>query len=1215
MRKWKKRRGFSALAALMMCLALLPAALAAEPRVSGLCEHHTEHDAAVCGYVEAVPGVSCQCGETGREGEVVHAGDCGYAEAVEGVPCGYVCGICEAAARDEADMTAPQETGAGMIDGGPADGDTNRPAAGDSAAPEAGAAESGDVGESPDVSRQEPAGTPEDPTEAPEDGEKPTVSQQEPAGTPEDPVEAPEGGEKLTVSQQTPADMPGAVPDNPVEVPEDALDIRGGVLVELKKAWVLAEQEALGGASPYVSVRIPDGVTAIGDNAFNPSKGYYAVSLDFSGAASLTSIGMQAAIHAPLRGVLDLSATRVETIDGMAFNDCTQLEGVILPDTLRELGSLDKGGTFSDCKNLRFVRLAGSPEDACFVLPENLTYIGRQTFRNAFDSGLDVRVAIPAGVETIGSEAFYSSAISQIVVKKKPGSSHGYGLYDAKAFQTRNSNLLVIFPNKKTSEWYTGWQSPPAEVKNAVAYCVTLRFVINNQMQSEEKLGGQSISYVKDATGTWIKDNDYRLPELVNPSAPAKLGYDLCWAINGKPLTEDSILSAEKDMVTLYPSSYVYCIQQPAISATVDGVVKADFQGGIPALDVELNGEDDVCRVGVRVSHPLLKDQSGTEEDYVYFQYRWWDEVMTGNPDVPNTPCGPRSEAEPDLFSNSTESPPAPIEAPEIPITGPDHARTARYPGSNGDNHYMVEIFGYHVVNGQEELFYKSHRNFIDFISGTDREATTDRSYLLHVDVHQNYLLTVNCVDGSGVTVLKTEVFSVAAGERPEIVLPEIEHYVTPELSGLPERMEGDVTVSVQYGRARHTVAFDTNGGGAAEARSVPYGGTVDVLPLPVRDGYTFIGWNTEAAGTGSGFTTETVVKGDLTVYAQWRQHSAVGISASQTSISGGGAVTLTVTSPDLANTTVTCGNAAYHPVRGADGAWSVTLPNATASYTFTASFPGSATHTAASASCTVSVTAYTAPSGGGGGGGGRPSGGSGTGTTTIIDQQVPLANDLQLNREDHFAYVKGYADGTVRPNNSITRAQAATIFYRLLTDTSREIYFRESSGFTDVADGHWAGKAISTLSNAGVINGFQDGTFRPDAYITRAQFTAMTARFDTVLPGLENPFADVPEDHWARDQIAYAADRGWVLRGGNFRPQENISRVEVMDLLNNVLDRRVDEEGLLENVVTWSDVKAGDPYYYVVLEATISHNYERREKDQTTERWTELTEDPVWSE
>lgn len=1214
MRKWKKRRGFSALVALTMCLDLLPAALAAEPRVSGLCEHHTEHDAAVCGYVEAVPGVSCQCGETDREGGVVHAGDCGYAEAVEGVPCGYVCGICEAAARDEADMTAPQETGAGMIDGGPADGDTDQSAAGDSAAPEDGAAESGDVGESPDVSRQEPAGTPEDPTEAPEDGEKLTVSQQEPAGTPEDPVEAPEGGEKLTVSQQTPADMPGAVPDNPVEVPEDALDIRGGVLVELKKAWVLAEKEALGGASPYVSVRIPDGVTAIGDNAFNPSKGYYAVSLDFSGAASLTSIGMQAAIHAPLRGVLDLSATRVETIGGMAFNDCTQLRGVILPDTLRELGSSYKGGTFSDCKNLRFVRLAGSPEDACFVLPENLTYIGRQTFRNAFDSGLDVRVAIPAGVETIGSEAFYSSAISQIVVKKTGSSawdSDKFSDYSSNAFKTGNLNLLVIFQNMSS---YNAYMWGHSGQKNT-AYGVTLIFTTPTEQIREEKLGGQSIRYEKDAAGTWVLNENYRLPKLVNPSAQEKPGYDLCWAVSGKPLTEDSTLSADKETVRLNYYNYTYAIQQPAISATIDGEVKADFEGGIPVLDVELNGKDDVRHVGVQVSHPLLRDQSGTEEDYVYFKYRWWDEVMTGNPDLPgeNTPCGPRSETEPHLFSNSTENPPAPIEAPEIPIAGPHHARTERYPGPNGDNYYMVEIFGYHVENGQEELFYKSHRNFIDFVSDTDGKATTDRSYLLHVDVLQNYPLTVNCMDESGATVLKTEVFSVAAGERPEIVLPKIEHYVTPELPGLPERMEEDVTVSVRYGRARHTVTFDANGGGAAETRSVPYGGTVDVLPVPVRDGYTFIGWNTEESGTGSGFTTETVVKGDLTVYAQWRQNSAVGITASRTSITGGGAVTLTVTSPDPANTTVTCGNAAYHPVRGGDGAWSVTLPNATASYTFTASFPGSATHTAASASCTVSVTAYTAPSGGGGGG--RPSGGSGTGTTTIIDQQVPLANDLQLNREDHFAYVKGYADGTVRPNNSITRAQAATIFYRLLTDTSREIYFRESNSFTDVADGHWVGKAISTLSNAGVINGFQDGTFRPDAYITRAQFTAMTARFDTVLPGLENPFADVPEDHWARDQIAYAADRGWVLRGGNFRPQENISRVEVMDLLNNILDRRVDEEGLLENVVTWSDVKAGDPYYYVVLEATISHNYERREKDQTTERWTELTEDPVWSE
>ena len=135
---------------------------------------------------------------------------------------------------------------------------------------------------------------------------------------------------------------------------------------------------------------------------------------------------------------------------------------------------------------------------------------------------------------------------------------------------------------------------------------------------------------------------------------------------------------------------------------------------------------------------------------------------------------------------------------------------------------------------------------------------------------------------------------------------------------------------------------------------------------------------------------------------------------------------------------------------------------------------------------------------------------------TTINEGEVPLAGDLQLNREDHFAYIKGYQDGTVRPNNPLTRAQVATIYYRLLTDLSRDLYFQETNDFTDVPDDFWACKAISTLANAGIINGFQDGTFRPNAYITRAQFAAMTARFEGVISGLENPFADVSEDYWA---------------------------------------------------------------------------------------------------
>ena len=262
-------------------------------------------------------------------------------------------------------------------------------------------------------------------------------------------------------------------------------------------------------------------------------------------------------------------------------------------------------------------------------------------------------------------------------------------------------------------------------------------------------------------------------------------------------------------------------------------------------------------------------------------------------------------------------------------------------------------------------------------------------------------------------------------------------------------------------------------------------------------------------------------------------------------------------------------------------------------------------------------------PSGGGSSGGssgGRPgtnptNPGAGN-TTTIGDVDVPLAGDLQLNKTDHFAYIKGYQDGTVRPNNPITRAQVATIFYRLLDETSRVIYFQETNDFTDVTDSYWANKAISTLSNAGIITGFNDGTFRPNAYITRAQFAAIAARFDNVVPGLNNPFTDVAEDYWARDLIAFAADRGWITgNGGKFRPLENITRVEVMDFINNVLERHVDKDGLLENAATWSDVPVSDPNYYVVEEATNSHDYTRRTEGQLMENWTKLNEDPVWDE
>ena len=227
----------------------------------------------------------------------------------------------------------------------------------------------------------------------------------------------------------------------------------------------------------------------------------------------------------------------------------------------------------------------------------------------------------------------------------------------------------------------------------------------------------------------------------------------------------------------------------------------------------------------------------------------------------------------------------------------------------------------------------------------------------------------------------------------------------------------------------------------------------------------------------------------------------------------------------------------------------------------------------------------------------------------TIKNPETPMASLPALNKEDHIAYIQGYADGTVRPSNYITRAQVATIFYRLLTEESLDAFYKDTNSFTDIPQSYWANEAISTLSSAGIIGGYADGTFRPDAFITRAQFAAMAVRFSEVTGELPNPFSDVPEEHWARDLIAYAAEIGWIsgYADGTFRPDSYITRAAAMKLVNNMLERQVDGDGLLGDTAQWSDNQPGDWHYYIVLEATNAHDWERRSKKSLVENWTAL--------
>lgn len=224
----------------------------------------------------------------------------------------------------------------------------------------------------------------------------------------------------------------------------------------------------------------------------------------------------------------------------------------------------------------------------------------------------------------------------------------------------------------------------------------------------------------------------------------------------------------------------------------------------------------------------------------------------------------------------------------------------------------------------------------------------------------------------------------------------------------------------------------------------------------------------------------------------------------------------------------------------------------------------------------------------------------------------TPDPEEPELERGDHYAYIFGYEDNTIRPDNDITRAEVATIFYRLLTDASRDEYRTTDNDFTDVSADAWYNETVSTLANAGVLAGYEDGSFRPDAPITRAEYAAIATRFDDLAAGTSS-FTDI-SGHWAEAAINAAYSAGWVggYEDGTFRPDQNITRVEAMALINRVLERAVDSDGMLDDMQRWVDCHPGAWYYADVQEATNSHDYEREEGEKY-ETWTELLPNKVF--
>ena len=227
----------------------------------------------------------------------------------------------------------------------------------------------------------------------------------------------------------------------------------------------------------------------------------------------------------------------------------------------------------------------------------------------------------------------------------------------------------------------------------------------------------------------------------------------------------------------------------------------------------------------------------------------------------------------------------------------------------------------------------------------------------------------------------------------------------------------------------------------------------------------------------------------------------------------------------------------------------------------------------------------------------------------------IPDDDALGLNTTDHFAYIVGYGNGEVRPQNNITRAEVATIFFRLLTDDVRDENLTKTNRYSDVAATSWYNTAVSTLSSMGIITGYPDGTFRPNAAITRAEFAAIAARFDNDGDKTAAKFSDIAT-HWAKDEISIAYNNGWITGypDGTFGPQRDITRAETMTLVNRVLNRQPEtEDDLLPNMTVWTDNANPKAWYYLaVQEATNSHYYKFKTNSKY-EQWTALRETRDW--
>lgn len=475
-------------------------------------------------------------------------------------------------------------------------------------------------------------------------------------------------------------------------------------------------------------------------------------------------------------------------------------------------------------------------------------------------------------------------------------------------------------------------------------------------------------------------------------------------------------------------------------------------------------------------------------------------------------------------------------------------------------------------------------------------------------------------------------------------------------------KIEEGLTIDVKYDLDEHTLTFETNGGSAINPVTVRHGNAVARPADPTKDKYTFIGWYADPEFTEE-YDFATVLEADKTIYAKFELTSTpIGdiyvrydvlhikqlpdgtydlANAEVEHLSAKKDTTVTAVIKDYrathhvnVNRTLSkLTGTAIQPYKGVDGKPVYTILSVYYDldfHTLTFDTMGGSKIAPETVRHGLTVAKPKDPVNGG-----YIFDGWYTDKTFRhrYDFSTPLTEDItiyakwflivlpgvtvkkaapKLNTADHFAYVQGYPDGTVKPAGNITRAETAAILFRLMDDASRKTYYSTKSGFRDVASGSWYNTYVATLNNAGVITDSSNGCFRPNEAITRAELAAMLAKFSETT-GAANYFNDVSASYWAANAIAICAKLGWIngYPDGTFRPDKNVTRAELMAMINRATGRAPKSaDAFLPGMKTWIDNTSDKWYYLDVQEATNSHSYTVK----GSETWTALTSDPNWS-